>query len=135
MVCRKEYSDLFVNLLLLVLFLFILHSLMLKKNLAEGLRLTFQSETESTKFQFDPGTAAAKILTALNAGESETCVQAKDSSRRFPSSRLSPLLPPHCHEQGASSTQHAQMRSDRVTGMRVLPQCFFDSESCLSAQI
>lgn len=54
-----------------------------KKNPSEGLRLTFLSETESAKFQFDPGTAASEILMALNAGESEMYAQAKDSSRHF----------------------------------------------------
>lgn len=73
--------------------------------------LIFQNETERTNFQLDPGTAAAKILTALNAGESEMCAQAKDSSRHFSSSLLVPSF--SCHESGISSASLAQMKSDR----------------------
>lgn len=80
-----------------------------KKNPAEGLRLTFPSETESAKFQFDPGTTAAEILTALNAGESEMCVQAKDSSRRFSSSSPAPCIAAASGE----SPLLTQMKSDR----------------------
>lgn len=73
--------------------------------------LIFQNETERTNFQLDPATAAAKILTALNAGESEMCVQAKDSSRHFSSGLLVPSF--SCHESGISSVSLAQMKSDR----------------------
>lgn len=80
-----------------------------KKNPSEGLRLTFPSETESAKFQFDPGTAAAEILMALNAGESEMCAQAKDSSRRFSWSS-----PAACAAAaGGASPLLTRMRSDR----------------------
>lgn len=77
----------------------------------KSLKLTLQNATERTKFQFDPGTTAAEILTALNAGELEMCVQAKDSSRQF-SSRLL-VLSLGCHESGISSAFLAQMKSDR----------------------
>lgn len=80
-----------------------------KKNPSEGLRLTFPSETESAKIQFDPGTAAAEILMTLNAGESEMCAQAKDSSRRF--SRSSPAA---CvAAAGGVSPVLSPMRNDR----------------------
>lgn len=74
------------------------------------MRLTFPSETESAKFQFDPGTAAAEILMALNAGESEMCVRAKDSSRRF--SRSSPAA--WAAAAGGASAPLTPMRNDRA---------------------
>lgn len=81
-----------------------------KSQPAEGLRLTFPSETESAKFQFDPGTAAAEILTALNAGESEMYAQAKDSSRRFSSSSPAPRV---AAAASGEPPPRAQVKSDR----------------------
>lgn len=80
-----------------------------KKNPSEVLRLTFPSETESAKFQFDPGTAAAEILMALNAGESEMCAQAKDSSRRFSWSSPAACVA----AAGGASPLLTRMRNDR----------------------
>lgn len=103
-----------------------------EKKPAEDLRLTFPSETQSTKSQFDPGTAAAEILTALNAGESEMCAQAKDSSRQFSWSSPAPCVA----AAGRESPLLAQMKSDRDDeDGSYWNSPSFDSESCLSDEI